>query len=63
MFDGDRWNLVNSKGMYFFSIESTKANVPYLSYEYPPESIRNGSIDTNEVELDRPLRQSVDLDM
>lgn len=38
-------------------------DVPYLSYEYPSESVRDGSIDTNKVKLDRPLRQSVDLDM
>ena len=46
-----------------FAKERSKANVPYLSYQYPTESVRNGSIDTNKVELDGPLRQSVDLDM
>lgn len=62
MFNGNRWDLMYARNENF-SRGGSGANVPYLSYEYPPESIRNGCVDANEVELDGPLRQSVDLDV
>ena len=61
MFDGNRWDLVAMKSAFYR--RGNRVNVPYLSYEYPSESIRDRSIDTNKVELDRPLRQPIDLDM
>ena len=54
MFDGNCRDLVYDVGMKTFP--ESGANVLYLSYEYPPESIRDGRVDTNKVELDRPLR-------
>ena len=62
MFDGNCWDLVRDEEINFFSTVRSGTDVPYLSYENPPESIRDGSIDTDKIELDRPLGQSVDLD-
>ena len=63
VFDGDCRDLVYDGEMKKTSRGRDKANVPYLSYEYPPESVRDGRIDANKVKLDRPLRQSIDLDV